>query len=273
MLFCNKHINLIKLLRNIRRQVFNSGQGRRYIAYAGGEIVLIMVGILLALQINNWNERRILRAKEQVFLRQLKEDFDADLKQLYEKKVLTQGILQSVEMLLRAIDDPESPYRDSTIFYMSRLFAAPTFDPVTAYLVRSENISVVKNHNLKRKLSSWNSDYIQLLEAEKTWKDLRDDHFVHFVIPRYPLRSMHDFFWKEMTIKRGLLDDPGRAPIADLGTSKNNTQIDSIFEDEEFEDYLSHIYTTNRIASLQMEALEKRILDILQLIESEIKAT
>lgn len=261
---------MVKLLRNIRRKLIKPGKGKRYIAYAGGEIVLIMIGILLALQVNNWNERRNIRAKEKVFLIQLKEDFNSDLNQLYAKRELTQGILQAVEVFLKAIDNPKSPYRDSTIFYMSRLFAAPTFDPVTAYLVRSESLALIMNNDLKRRLSSWNSDYLQLLEAERTWKDLRDDHFVHFVIPRYPLRTMHDFFWKEMTIKRGLLDDPGIVPIADLGKSKSESQINDIFEDEDFEDYLSHIYTNNRIASLQMDALEKRILDIIELIKSEI---
>jgi hypothetical protein len=261
----------MKFLRNIRRQLFSSGQGKRYIAYAGGEIVLIMVGILLALQINNWNERRIIKEKEQLFLMQLREDFNADLNQLYEKKELTQGILQAVEVFLKAIDDSTSNYRDSTNFYISRLFAAPTFDPVTAYLMRSESLTLIKNNKLKRRLSTWNSDYTQLLEAERTWKKLRDDSFLHYIIPRYPLRNMHDFFWKEMTIKRGLLEDPGKAPIADLGQSKRNNQRNTLFEEEEFEDYLSHIYTNNRIASLQIDALEKRILEILKLIEAETR--
>lgn len=49
---------MIKLFRNIRKQLLNQGKTINYLKYAIGEIVLVMIGILLALQINNWNEER-----------------------------------------------------------------------------------------------------------------------------------------------------------------------------------------------------------------------
>ena len=48
---------MITLLRKIRRSLIESGSARKYLLYAIGEIALVVIGILIALQINNWNER------------------------------------------------------------------------------------------------------------------------------------------------------------------------------------------------------------------------
>ena len=49
---------MIKLFRNIRKSLLNEGKTSKYLKYAIGEIVLVVIGILIALQINNWNEKR-----------------------------------------------------------------------------------------------------------------------------------------------------------------------------------------------------------------------
>jgi len=50
---------MIKLFRNIRKSLLNEGKTTKYFKYAIGEIVLVVIGILIALQINNWNENRL----------------------------------------------------------------------------------------------------------------------------------------------------------------------------------------------------------------------
>jgi hypothetical protein len=49
---------MIKFFRKIRQNLLSEGKTGKYLKYAFGEIVLVMIGILLALQINNWNEKR-----------------------------------------------------------------------------------------------------------------------------------------------------------------------------------------------------------------------
>lgn len=49
---------MIRLFRNIRKQLTSENKVSSYLRYAIGEIVLVVVGILIALQINNWNEQR-----------------------------------------------------------------------------------------------------------------------------------------------------------------------------------------------------------------------
>tara|TARA_R110002073_G_scaffold8207_3_gene45766 strand:+ start:49258 stop:50010 length:753 start_codon:yes stop_codon:yes gene_type:complete len=69
---------MIKIFRNARKRLLNEGKTSSYLKYAIGEIVLVMIGILLALQINNWNEdskKSTLRIK---YLSSLVEDLKQD---------------------------------------------------------------------------------------------------------------------------------------------------------------------------------------------------
>lgn len=65
---------MISLFRKIRQKLLSQNRLSRYLFYAIGEIALVMVGILLALQVNNWNEQQKLQQKEKLYLSRLKEE-------------------------------------------------------------------------------------------------------------------------------------------------------------------------------------------------------
>ena len=67
---------MLKLFRKVRKQLIAEKKVSNYILYALGEIVLVVIGILIALAIDNANDNRIKREKEQIYLRGLKEEFD-----------------------------------------------------------------------------------------------------------------------------------------------------------------------------------------------------
>ncbi len=60
---------MIKLFRNIRKNLLNEGKTTNYFKYAIGEIILVVIGIFIALQLNNWNQNRIdnLQATEALY--------------------------------------------------------------------------------------------------------------------------------------------------------------------------------------------------------------
>mgnify|MGYP000005817841 CR=1 FL=1 len=55
---------MIKFFRKIRQNLLSEGKTGKYFKYAVGEIILVVIGILIALQINNWNEQRKARIYE-----------------------------------------------------------------------------------------------------------------------------------------------------------------------------------------------------------------
>jgi hypothetical protein len=70
---------MIKLFRNIRKKLLSEGKTANYFKYAIGEIVLVVIGILIALQINNWNETRKDIAFEVKMLKEIKKALENDI--------------------------------------------------------------------------------------------------------------------------------------------------------------------------------------------------
>ena len=66
---------MIKFFRHIRKDLMEKNKTIKYFKYAIGEILLVMVGILLALQVSNWNQQRIASNKEKVLLSELHQEF------------------------------------------------------------------------------------------------------------------------------------------------------------------------------------------------------
>lgn len=86
---------MIKFFRTIRQNLLNAGKTTKYFKYALGEIVLVVIGILIALQINNWNENLKRRAEIQKALVALRNDLVQDTLLITEK---LPGITQQYQL-------------------------------------------------------------------------------------------------------------------------------------------------------------------------------
>jgi hypothetical protein len=70
---------MIKFFRNIRKKLLQEGKTASYFKYAIGEIILVVIGILIALQINNWNENKKSNAQYFQYLTAIKSNIQEDL--------------------------------------------------------------------------------------------------------------------------------------------------------------------------------------------------
>lgn len=246
-----------------------TGKSGKYFKYAISEIVLVVIGILIALGINNLNEKRKDRIKEQVILSQLKEDYQANLSQLQEKMAIRKLVVNSGLQVLAAIDEPAALNRDSVINNIAVLNNDPTFDPIKNDLISSGNLRLITNDSLKRILSNWTSDIVALKEIEVVWS--------------YKVSSQFEPLMNKMGIGRDIannwmnadhlwvLDDNTSITKSQIGTSKHKTSIKEIFNNKEFEGIVADAISYNTGANTQSEAIVKRINEILSLIASEIK--
>ena len=73
---------MIKFFRHIRKSLLNEGKTSKYFKYAIGEIILVVIGILIALQINNWNENKKVKEKERQVLTEIISDLEFTLQDL-----------------------------------------------------------------------------------------------------------------------------------------------------------------------------------------------
>ena len=93
---------MIKFFRKIRQNMLSEGKSLKYLKYAIGEIVLVVIGILIALQINNWNESRKNGTKEKEYLEGIKTDLEIDVKYidhflpLYESRMQRYSALDTL---------------------------------------------------------------------------------------------------------------------------------------------------------------------------------
>lgn len=75
---------MLKFFRKIRQKLLTENKFSKYLVYAFGEIILIVIGILIALQLNNWNENKKVERTQHASLHKLKLDFESDLVKFHE---------------------------------------------------------------------------------------------------------------------------------------------------------------------------------------------
>ncbi|WP_445383009.1 hypothetical protein [Robiginitalea sp. IMCC43444] len=103
---------MIKFFRRIRQNLLSAGKTGKYFKYAIGEIILVVIGILIALQINNWNEQRISNLYENKLLKELRSTIIADYNLLQMAIDGNNRTSRSCEIILNHFDQ-NLPYHDS----------------------------------------------------------------------------------------------------------------------------------------------------------------
>ena len=261
---------MIKFFRKIRYDLMEKNRTGKYLKYAIGEIILVMIGVLLALQVNNWNEERKDRIKEQVVLKQLQEDYQANLIQLEEKMETRENILISAFQLLKAFDEPAGVVRDSLIKDLANVNHDPTFDPIQNDLSNSGNLSLISNNRLRRLISNWSSDVIGVQEIEVNWtRSVYGQN--QLIISELGLgRDVFNSFMNDSQ-NLWLFDNNSNSFKTEIGTSKLSSALNEILSSKKLESMISNAITMNKAANLQSEALRFRILEILDLIKAKLK--
>ncbi len=149
----------MKIFRKIRYELMEKNKVRNYLKYAVGEIILVMIGILLALQVNNWNENKKDRIKEQAILIELHKDFKKNLDTFYPVKRSQLSTFNSGNIVFRNIhnlDKKES--RDSLFRHATNMFGGYPYHPsngVVESLISSGDFNLIKNDTLRKFLVSW----------------------------------------------------------------------------------------------------------------------
>ena len=161
---------MIKFFRLIRQNLLSEGKIGKYLTYALGEIFLVVIGILIALSINNWNENLNKSNSEKILLSNLREEFSFNLNELKETKVrLNETIKKSRKLITLFCIDKElvdTKYLDSLIYGS---IWGPTFDPnqdVFYSVYDKGNMELISNPDLKKALISWGSTINEFKEAE-----------------------------------------------------------------------------------------------------------
>jgi len=128
----------------------------RYLKYAIGEIVLVMIGILLALQVNTWNTNRELKKEELRMLNSLHKEFSVNVNRFDKKFKEHQDKKKSMEIMMSI--DARAISTDSLWTLFTIVHNNPTFDPFQGIynsIINSGKIELISNNILKEKISGF----------------------------------------------------------------------------------------------------------------------
>ena len=131
---------------------------RKYTMYATGEILLVVVGILIALQINNWNEERKIRSFEKEILSQIKANLNKDkLSLIAIKTSCSEAVVATEKLLDKALT---SSYPDSLPYWLGQVVQFDRFMPLSnAYeVLKSKGIDLISNKQLRFLLGTYYDD-------------------------------------------------------------------------------------------------------------------
>jgi hypothetical protein len=95
---------MIKFFRRIRQRLLTENRFQKYLLYAVGEIILVVIGILIALQINNWNENRKAFIKSKNYLSEIVSDLQNDTIRFGGAIVILDKLIKDEEWVLSAED-------------------------------------------------------------------------------------------------------------------------------------------------------------------------
>ena len=178
---------MLTFLRKIRRSLINTGSTRKYLLYALGEVLLVMVGILLALQVNNWNEWRKDRIKEKEVLRDLQINLESNVQFLKENIDLFAFRSNSSRIVLNVMEK-KLPYHDSLsthFFHAARGFGgAEALSFVGFEGLRNTGFDIITNKTLKNEiLLLFESTYPKFISVDNELD--RNDVFITEVLSDY----------------------------------------------------------------------------------------
>lgn len=155
---------MIKFFRKIRYSLMEAGKTSRYLKYAIGEIVLVVIGILIALQINNWNENRKDRVKEKHYISNLKRDVKNQIKSTKELITFKEKAIKQIETVLSNANKNNGFSNTSEqLKELQNLIPNITFKVYASTfsdLQSSGNMNLISNKDLSDKINQY---YIELL--------------------------------------------------------------------------------------------------------------
>ncbi len=163
---------MLRFFRTIRKKLMEQNKVRTYFWYALGEIFLVVIGILIALQINNWNEARIIKNQEYKLLLSLKEEFEQNLIELQEVIKINKANIKGANEFASALSPDRVMFSEKEIAQIwDKTFRVDAiFRPSSGVLseaINSGNLSIIQNRELKTALASWEAKIEELKVHEE----------------------------------------------------------------------------------------------------------
>lgn len=216
---------MIKFFRKIRQTLLSENKFSKYLIYAVGEIILVVIGILIALQVNNWNEQRKLDLESKAIYAALNAEFANNRQVLKDRIDLLEDANKHVDIILDYTNKKEASFDSinmDSIFLRSMQYG--NYNPANSSiqeLISSGKLKLIKDNDLKQDLFNW----LQLLQDSD--EDFENQDLQHQT-------QLAVYLSKNISFKN--IAKYGGALISKTKASELfHRQYESVFADLEFE--------------------------------------
>lgn len=252
---------MLRFFRQLRQRLLTDNKFSKYLLYALGEIALVVIGILIALQVNNWKEETAFRKEERLLLINLKADFEVRREELLEFDTYIELEMAALGTILPFFNSdeslPEEQVLDSLLSYSDNAYGFNDSFQLLDLLFNTGRIDLIGNEQLKNHLLKWPFLVEETLEEQRylTEIDIRlgypvaDQFIAHSDLSRY-------FTFRNY----GSEEYP----------SKMKKDYAGLFRSSLYENYLSRRLQTVRIMKSDRLRLIHIANEILALIEVEL---
>lgn len=252
---------MLAFFRKIRRSFIESGSTQKYSLYAIGEIALLVIGILIALQINNWNEERKRNDSIKDHLYILHQNLVEDQILLYELRagmINNFNYADSLLMFFKTL----IPYDSNTTKYLSKSLIEHLFRPNTnafETITQSNEIPFLKPELQKEVLK-----YYTLVESTKAREIISNDQIANkyepYIFTHYPHVFQKNNKWDY--VKNQYKDDPRPMIKIDQKNLLSDKTLEAHMIARRYQsDHLKELYDSLITSSDQ----------VLKLLENELK--
>jgi hypothetical protein len=250
---------MLRFFRKIRQNLLAENKFTKYLFYALGEIILVVIGILIALAINNANQKRLTEKNEETYLIGLKEEFQTSKLKLKELIAVNQSNYTGAKQILEYTNANAMPPSEdlfSKVLY-STFSTDIAFNPNNSLLqemINSGNLKNLSNPELRIQLTNWVSTIEDIRRQEEELGIQRIKVLDMFRTNNYSLRTIFE--------KAGVSESLG-LPNTEI-TESNLGLLDS----KEFENnVLMFIITSYATEEVHYRPLMQDLDKILKLID------
>ncbi len=184
---------MLRFFRLIRRKLIEEQKVRQYIYYAIGEILLVVIGILIALQVNNWNEERHLANERATILENLNIEFSENLIELKTSMNRMDTLKTGLAELLAVMhDQPDTLSTDDFEILLEKTFFTPTYTQssfVLEELKNSGGLTRINNERLESLLFDWERQKARLKVREEGFSQY-GSQYIEFLTKNGSVRNL-----------------------------------------------------------------------------------
>lgn len=188
---------MIQFFRKIRQQLLVENKTGKYLSYAIGEIVLVVIGILIALQINDWNQHRLNKIEKGEILSRLHIEFKANKEVLNQYRIVENKAINSSVALINLIgvskEELSKHNLDSLLFESFPSNELAFADNAVKNLVQNGRLNLFKDEAITNLLNQWNSlSEIRKIRFEKldSWNN---EQFIPYLLSYISMKEMDNY--------------------------------------------------------------------------------